>query len=55
MFNSIYENYYGENKEIYGIITIIILCFILLIGLNLAAFLTIDSDVEYVFFIFSNL
>ena len=48
MFNSIYENYYGENKEIYGIIAIIILCFILLIGINFAAFLTVDSDVEYV-------
>ena len=48
MFNSIFENYYGDNKEIYGLITIIILCFILLIGFNFAAFVTVDSDVEYV-------
>ena len=48
MFNSIFENYYGDNKEIYGLITIIILCLILLIGFNFAAFVTVDSDVEYV-------
>ena len=48
MSNSIFENYYGDNKEIYGLITIIILCLILLIGFNFAAFVTVDSDVEYV-------
>ena len=48
MSNSIFENYYGDNKEIYGLITITILCLILLIGINFAAFVTVDSDVEYV-------